>query len=344
MKVLFSQANLLRKKPFQLQTIIYKKNKKILVRKNILNNSALEHLNKMKKNSLVIEKNEIKFSKIIDAKSGYIDFEFLPFPSIEYLIEEKIYEQDFESLNHLIKIGIDFINSLKINFINPYQNKNFAKIFDPKESIKPEIEECFNLGILDLNFDNLLLDREKNQIYLIDFEWFFDFPLPKKFIIFRSIFYLSVHMQLLIKNRCSSKFTCFEIIKNFYIPKIFWEKLNCSPYEIKKYYFWEINFQNYVSKIQQKYDENIFVKEFIEKKEKSDNSLYGLSLSQMYQTAQIQSKLEKQQLYIKKLEDQINHLQNQTKNLETQLQTIKSAKFFKLWQTYCVIRKKIIGR
>jgi len=173
------------------------------------------------------------------------------------------------------------------------------------------------------------LNQKKNQIYLIDFEWFFDFPIPKKFIIFRSVFYLSLHLQSLIKNRCSQYFPCLEILKNFYVPKIFWEKLNMKMDEVKKYYFWEINFQNYVNQIQQKYDENIFVEKFIEKKEKLDNSLYKASLSKTNELIQPQSQFQ-QQLYIQ--------------NLETQLNTIKSAKFFKLWQKYCAIRKKIIGR
>ena len=344
MKILFAQANLSIKKPFQIQTIIFKENKKIFVRKITLNDDAFSHLNGLKNNYLVIKKNKINTPKIIAKKINYIDFEFLPFPSLEYFIEEKIYEQDFESLNDLIKIGFDFINSLKTTKINPYQNKEFNEIFDPKNLIKKEIEECLNLGILDINFDNLLFDSKKNKIYLIDFEWFFNFPIPKKLILFRSIFYLSLHLQSLIKNRCSPKFPCLEIFKNFYVPKIFWQNLNFKPDEIKKYYFWEINFQNYVNQMQIKYDENIFVEQFNEKKEKLDNSLYKFSFSQLDQLTQLQSQPQKQLFQIQNLEAQIKQLQNHNRNLETQLNTIKSAKFFRLWQSYCKIRDKILKR
>jgi hypothetical protein len=344
MKILFAQANLSIKKPFQIQTIIFKENKKIFVRKITLNDDAFSHLNGLKNNYLVIKKNKINTPKIIAKKINYIDFEFLSFPSLEYFIEEKIYEQDFESLNDLIKIGFDFINSLKTIKINPYQNKEFTEIFDPKNLIKQEVEECLNLGILDINFDNLLFDSKKNKIYLIDFEWFFNFPIPKKLILFRSIFYLSLHLQSLIKNRCSPKFPCLEIFKNFYVPKIFWQNLNFKPDEIKKYYFWEINFQNYVNQMQIKYDENIFVEQFNEKKEKLDNSLYKFSFSQLDQLTQLQSQPQKQLFQIQNLEAQIKQLQNHNRNLETQLNTIKSAKFFRLWQSYCKIRDKILKR
>jgi DNA-binding transcriptional MerR regulator len=344
MKILFAQANLSRKKPFQIQIIIFKDNKKIFVRKIALTDDAFKHLNGLKNNYLVIKKNKISTPKIIVKKFNYIDFEFLTFPSLEYFIEEKIYEQDFENLNDLIKIGFDFINSLKTTKINPYQNKEFTEIFDPKNLIKKELEECLNLGVLDINFDNLLFDSKKNKIYLIDFEWFFNFPIPKKLILFRSIFYLSLHLQSLIKNRCSPKFPCLEIFKNFYIPKIFWQNLGFNPEEIKKYYYWEINFQNYLNQMQIKYYENIFLKQFNEKKEKLDNSLYKFSFSQINQLTQLQSQLQHQSSQIQNLETQIKQLQDHAKNLETQLNTIKSAKFFRLRQSYCKIRDKILRR
>jgi len=344
MKILFSQANLLRKKEFQIQTVIFEENKKIFVRKIALNDSAFNHLNKMINYYSVLKRNKIKTAKILDSKKNYLQFEFLSFPSLQYLIEEKIYDQDFEELNKLLKIAIDFINSLKKTKTNPYQNENFSKIFDPQKLVKQTNEECFNLGILDLNFDNLLFDQEKKQIYLIDYEWFFEFPIPKKLILYRSIFYLSLHLQSLIKNRCSQKFPCFEILKNFYVPKVFWEKLNIKPDEVKKYHFWEINFQNFVNQLQIKYDKNMFFENFIEKKKKLDNSLYQSSLSQINQIHQLQSQLQNQQSYIKNLETQIQQLQQHANNLEKQIEKIKSAKFFKLWQGYCLIRKKIIGR
>ncbi|GIW65403.1 MAG: hypothetical protein KatS3mg093_382 [Candidatus Parcubacteria bacterium] len=45
-----------------------------------------------------------------------------------------------------------------------------------------------------------------------------------------------------------------------------------------------------------------------------------------------------------KLKKQITQTQNHIKNLETQLKTIKSSEFFKLWQSYCKIRDKIFGK
>ncbi|MGB9707640.1 MAG: glycosyltransferase, partial [Microgenomates group bacterium] len=54
------------------------------------------------------------------------------------------------------------------------------------------------------------------------------------------------------------------------------------------------------------------------------------------------SQLIKLQNYIQNLKTQINQQQTHIQNLETQLNTIKSSKFFKLWQTYCKIRDKLL--
>jgi glycosyltransferase involved in cell wall biosynthesis len=43
-------------------------------------------------------------------------------------------------------------------------------------------------------------------------------------------------------------------------------------------------------------------------------------------------------------QSQLQQQQSQIQNLETQLNTIKSAKFFRLWQSYCKIRDKILRR
>jgi 2-polyprenyl-3-methyl-5-hydroxy-6-metoxy-1,4-benzoquinol methylase len=48
--------------------------------------------------------------------------------------------------------------------------------------------------------------------------------------------------------------------------------------------------------------------------------------------------------YINNLQSQLQQQQSHIQSLETQLNTIKSAKFFRLWQSYCKIRDKILGR
>jgi len=47
---------------------------------------------------------------------------------------------------------------------------------------------------------------------------------------------------------------------------------------------------------------------------------------------------------IRSLENQLQQSQLHIQSLETQLNTIKSAKFFRLWQSYCRIRDKILRR
>ena len=67
-------------------------------------------------------------------------------------------------------------------------------------------------------------------------------------------------------------------------------------------------------------------------------------LSLQSKISDLQNQIKNQQSQIQNLETQIKQLQNHNRNLETQLNTIKSAKFFKLWQSYCKIRDKILEK
>ena len=55
-------------------------------------------------------------------------------------------------------------------------------------------------------------------------------------------------------------------------------------------------------------------------------------------------KLSSLQSKISDLQNQIKNQQSHIQSLETQLNTIKSAKFFRLWQSYCRIRDKILEK
>jgi hypothetical protein len=55
-------------------------------------------------------------------------------------------------------------------------------------------------------------------------------------------------------------------------------------------------------------------------------------------------KIQEYEKSINNLQSQLQNQQSHIQNLETQLNTIKSSKFFKLWQAYCRIRDKILRK
>jgi hypothetical protein len=363
MKILFSRSNLTRKANYQIATSIYENKNKKYVRKLALTNKSLSHLQDMNKTYSKLKKNSIPIPKIINKEKNYIDFEYLSYSPIDTIIERLILTREFDKTKRLLKIYLSFISNLKEVKISPYKNKAFVKLFDPRKSYIQDKEEfCLDQSILDYNLDNLLLDENKNKLCLIDWEWTFDFPLPKNYVIFRSIFYLSSRLQSIITTFCSADFPCYEILNNFFVPKIWWNLLTFSQKDVERFLFYENSFQNSVNIIKQEFKKEIILSKIklISQQVSQNLDSYIQNIISQKSVPTEETKIKFEQIKIemkkvisrnKKLENQIEEatienqkLKNQIKEALITLNIIKSAKFFKLWQGYCNIRDKILKK
>lgn len=329
MKIFFSQSNLSRKPEFQITTKMIEEKNKVFVRKEIAHPQAIEFHNQMVKNESLIKKIlvNVKLPKIINKENQFTDFEYLNYPSLEYLIEQSLIIGDFQKAEALYLTFLDFINKQPVSLYDFLDNNKFSFIFGRPYKINIKKNAGLKVGILDFNLDNLLFNSQNKKIYLIDWEWVFDFPIPKNFVIFRSLFYLSVHLQSIIKTLCSVNFPCIEIIKNFYVPKIFWQHSSFSSQEIRLFLTMEINFQNFVLTTPPKYDQDIFLDNLNEKTDLSGKSLNlnAQKTTQNNSHGNIENEILRQEL----------------ETLRQQLQKIQSSKTYKIWQGYCKITKRL---
>lgn len=347
--ILFSKTNYSRKKEFLIITSLIDNKNNFFIRKEIAYKEGKNFLNSISNNHSLIKKKliNIKPVKILAKKNNYIDFEYLNHSTLFSLIEKNLIERNFYKTEKYLNLFINLIKKQKILTYDLSKNALFNKIFNPYNEIKFNKEKCLNLGIIDFNLENIVFNEKSNKFYLIDWEWTFDFPISLNFILFRSVYYLSAHLQLIIKTYCSESFPCIEILKDFYIPKIFFKKIKfLTPSLLKKYLMMENNFQNYVNYVEFKIKKSIFIKKFNLKKEKIlINKLDNLKnqintlTSQNIQLSQQLNNLNSQLSEYFSLKSQLEQTRAHIQNLETQLNTIKSAKFFKLWQGYCKIMK-----
>lgn len=325
MKIIFSQSNFTRRDEFLIITKIIKEKNKIYVRKEIASPQTINFLKKLYENQSLIKKNLIEayMPKIIERNNYYLDFEYLNFPSFEYLIEEALIIGDYKKAESLYLSFLDFIDKQPVINYHFHKNKKFNSIFLELINVNINDYKSLKYGLLDLNLDNLLYDEKNKKIFIIDWEWFFDFPIPKDFLIFRSLFYLSAHLQSIIKTHCSQNFPCVEIIKDFYTPKIFWKHYSFSLKQIKLFLVMENNFQHYALKIPPKFNENIFLDNLLEK-----TKINEIPISSNNQLNQ----------------QDFSYLKKEIKNLTNKLHKIQSSKTYKIWQAYCRLRDKIFKR
>ncbi len=226
--IIYSKHNLNRKKEFQLLTTIERENSflfsaKTSLRKEsdiFLNSFFSKYENLLSANFSIIP---VKPQRINDTK---IKFEYKEDIFLEGLLLKSVIKGDREKFLKLSDNYLSFIKKNKI--IEQPLSEEFKKIFGnyTKEKIL-----CLHVGCIDLNLDNIIYDRKKNEYALIDYEWTFNFPIPYDYIIYRSFFYFYFKNRAYNPNRIIS---FDELLKFLGVQK--------------KDYFgdFEYNFQKYV--------------------------------------------------------------------------------------------------
>ncbi len=262
MNIAFATSNMLRKKSYRVITTIYKKRKKLYVRKLAENSSAIPHIKQLIQGEEILLKKYpgINMTKIIQKNRKFIDYEYLPYPTLTQIVEKKLFERKFDSAKEIIERFYEFLDFFPTIGSNEYKSSEFCKIFDPKKEYFNSAEKsCLEIGILDNRFDNLLFD--KGELFLIDYEWVFNFALSKDYLKFRGLYYLCYYLQPIIKTLCSEEFPCFEVLFDFYIPKSWLDIYDFSQKQISLFLYYEKNFQNHVNLIQESFQKQLILEE-----------------------------------------------------------------------------------
>jgi len=224
-----------------------------------------------------------------------------------------------DSLNTFISELEKFQNLLeKFPSENNTLSSDFINIFG--DFSKKQNYRLLYPGVLDLNFDNIIKDK-KGNLHLIDYEWTFNFAIPTRYILYRSIFNIFIELRYL-----QNKDITLETIENHF---------QFTLDEIKTYLKWEENFQRYVLKKdplgidflstrELLLSNKVFLKDPIWKKKEKE------TLEEELKTAQEELKTNQEEL--KTTQEELKALQEINKIKETELQNIYSSKSWKLTQ------------
>jgi len=194
MKILYVKNSSARAKAYQLQTIIYEENGQKFVKKEALCIEAIPHLMNMKEsysklNSAIINP-QVKLAKIVDESEKSLTFEYIDGVSLE----EKFYEASSEGKESRDALVRSYIELLKSSFktttltIDDNNSDDYQKLFGTESLSKFDKQESFeDISNIDLIFSNIIYQDE--TVYLIDYEWVFDMPMPIEYVVYRSIYH-----------------------------------------------------------------------------------------------------------------------------------------------------------
>gem|GEM_PF-3886698 len=194
MKTIFAKYNSERLPQFQIVTKLVKdNNEKHYAIKQALTKEALKHIDQIFLNyELLTSKYTINLVQPQKTSDGIL-FEMAQGKSLENILLECIEKSDKESFEKYVNKFIDFVDSFvtKRNVIfEPCEN--FKSIFGEWKNNEPQ--DIIEIANIDMIFGNIFVD---NAIFtLIDYEWVFNFPIPKSYVVWRSLAIFSAYHSI----------------------------------------------------------------------------------------------------------------------------------------------------
>jgi glycosyltransferase involved in cell wall biosynthesis len=346
--IIYSKYNSYRKKEFQLITTIRKKNDVIFVLKIVNTEKAKPFLSSFFEKYNYLKKNNFSFDLVMPKKvgDGKIKFEYKKGKVLDGLLFESLQKLDKDRFIQLIK---RYIEKIKENGIKENNNLSdeFNKIFGGKKGLK---FDCIQVGCLDLNFDNIILD-DNEKFWVIDYEWVFNFSLPYKYIIFRALtaFYSNYHAYNLNANFLSlpevyniagitkiEKDLFIEFEYNF--QKFVNESFSISLKDFRdNYYNLERNIPN-INYFQQKDHEITNLKQIIQQKDseiEQRDQIIQQKDSEIEQRDQI---IQQKDSEIEQRDQIIQQKEQIIQEKEAEIAMMKSSKFWKMREIFLKIK------
>ena len=199
--VLYTKYNSLRKPEYQISTSIFLDDGIRYVEKKAIHSSAVEHVANIAKNSERVQ-NLYKDIKVLMGKpeTGKITFPFLKGKSLLSDIDVK--NDELEELVKKIKEILKKIHNYNLEYkVKFSMTEAFQNFF---EGCEPAEEDAVTLANIDGIFGNFI-EKEDGSIWCIDCEWVLDFPVPVRYMEFRSLLYFYVDNYTHLGNRIGEK-------------------------------------------------------------------------------------------------------------------------------------------
>lgn len=186
-KIIFTKHSNERDKRFCIRTEIWQDEKgKRWVEKHPVYPEAESYISEIARHQEVLAKllcrSKISVNECRRTKTG-LRLVYLEGQTMEERLDQCLAAADMEEIVSVMQqYFAEFENIPQVEFLKTPQ---FARVFG--EGYDFQQAAAFAAADIDMIFSNVLI--QGNRWHLIDYEWTFDFPVPVKFIIYRSLYY-----------------------------------------------------------------------------------------------------------------------------------------------------------
>jgi hypothetical protein len=179
-----------------------------------------------------------------ERKHGGLLYPYLRHPTFEKLVADRLISGDSDAALAIVTNYISLLRSLPARSCVPEEFLAFVN--DPHPRISENLL-CFSAGPIDLIPSNILV--ADGSYYAIDNEWFFDFPIPVDFVIYRGLTSMIFRLQREIRaNAAQSAVTLFSGYgsKRAYLPQAWAGPMGALKPPLDRLNMWNSHFQQQV--------------------------------------------------------------------------------------------------
>lgn len=183
-KTIYSKSSIERKNEYKIITRIYEEDGVRKVEKAAQNEHASYHVERMaqiaKTNPYLTE--QVVLVPCEKIATGKVVFPYITGKRLDQQIDEHAKKHQWDAVYDDIKLLQNIITNVEHKY--PFQVRGeFEEMFGAYSQLEG-YESASNVNI-DMVASNIILS---DQIYIIDYEWNFEFLIPLKYIVYRSIF------------------------------------------------------------------------------------------------------------------------------------------------------------
>ena len=189
MEKIYSKFTKDRVRKFQIETYIAVEEDHRYVAKRALNTEAVNHIAKMYQ-FYEERKNRGLYCGSSLPKTGTICFDYLIGKSLCKEMLQALSDKDETSFLSYLSIYKEILKECQehVEKVDGAENlsEEFSQVFGQWNFPNPML--CSKNLDIDLTFDNIIHEKEPDCYKIIDYEWFFPFPVPIKYVIYRAVF------------------------------------------------------------------------------------------------------------------------------------------------------------
>jgi precorrin-6B methylase 2 len=190
----FSGANLRRKANFRMETSLWEQDGRKTFRKTAATEESRAFLDVILERE---KKAEAFYRSVATVVTGHrqedtICYPHLPHPTLEELIADRLRTGSTDDALKLITEYVNLVHGLPVCDQRP--NEFIKAVGIPAVQV-PESLSCLSCGAIDLIPANILVEEKDRKFHIIDNEWFFDFPVPIDFVLWRGLETMVTNLQ-----------------------------------------------------------------------------------------------------------------------------------------------------